>query len=307
MGYKFPIIFIPFLLISFFDTLGWQFSFNHWLEGIKLKHLFPVRWAGEAINVLTPTAYVGGEPVKAYILKRYGVSLQDGLASVIVGKTVMTMAQVIFLVFGIIAATNFFSPDSYLILTVFIAVIISIPLMYGFFVWQKKGLFTSVSNLLHRFKFKIEFLIKNKEKIESLDGKIRYFYRYRKKRFYISLMYYFLGWMAGLIEVYTILYLLGQEVTFLQALTIESIIQLLKSCSFFIPASLGVIEGGGIIVFTAIGLSAETGLAYTIFRRLRELIWAGMGLGVLMLYGGSKNMVNVKETKQAERLPLTEQ
>jgi len=307
MGYKFPIIFIPFILVSFLDTLGWQFSFNHWLEGIKLKYIFPVRWAGEAINVLTPTAYVGGEPVKAYILRRYDVPLQDGLASVVVGKTVMTMAQVVFLICGIVAATNYFSPNSYLILTVSIAVVTSIPLVYGFFAWQKKGLFTSISNLLHRFNFKFDFLIKNKEKIESLDGKIRYFYRYRKKRFYLSLMYYFLAWMAGLLEVYTILFLMGYEITFLQALTIESIVQLVKSCSFFIPGSLGVVEGGGILIFTSLGLSAEVGMAYSIFRRLRELIWAGMGLVILMLYGWNKNNVNMEEIKGAEGLPLAEQ
>ena len=120
-------------------------------------------------------------------------------------------------------------------------------------------------------------------------------------------MYYFLAWMAGLIEVYTILYLMGHEITFLQALTIESIVQLVKSCSFFIPGSLGVVEGGGILVFTSIGLTPEAGMAYGIFRRLRELVWAGMGLVVLMLYGGKKNKVNIEEVKRTEMLPLTEQ
>lgn len=292
MGYKFPIIFLPFALIFLLDTLGWQYSFNHWFDGIKLRNLYPVRWAGESINILTPSAYVGGEPVKAYILKRYNVPLQDGLASVVVGKTVMTMAQIVFLIIGIITATRYIPTNDYLILTVVIAVMISIPLLYFFFYWQKKGLFISISTLLERFKIKIDYLIRNKEKIESLDEKIRYFYKYRSKRLYISFFYYFFAWAAGMLEVYTILYLMGYKISFFEALIIESMVQLLKSCSFFIPGSLGVVEGGGILLFTALGLNAQVGLSYGIFRRLRELIWAGIGLIVLAFYGVGKDTVN---------------
>ncbi|MGR3218681.1 MAG: flippase-like domain-containing protein, partial [Candidatus Anammoxibacter sp.] len=276
MGYKFPIIFLPFLLVFFLDTLGWQYSFNHWSKGIRLRNLFPVRWAGEAVNILTPTAYVGGEPVKAYILKRYGVPFNDGMASVVIGKTAMTMSQVVFVVAGVIVATRYIGSDNYLIRTVVAAIIISIPVFFFFFHWQSKGLFTSIIALLERFKIKVNYLIKNKEKIESLDNTIKDFYKQHKKRFYLSLSYHFLGWCAGILEVYTILYLMGYKISFFEALVIESLVQLLKSCSFFIPGSIGVLEGGGILVFTALGFSVQVGLAYGIFRRLRELIWGGM-------------------------------
>ncbi|MGR3179133.1 MAG: flippase-like domain-containing protein [Candidatus Anammoxibacter sp.] len=291
MGYKFPIIFLPFFLVFFLDTLGWQYSFNHWSKGIRLRILYPVRWAGEAVNILTPSAYVGGEPVKAYILKRYGVSFHDGMASVVVGKTVMTMAQVVFLVVGVIVSTRYITANNYLIRAVVVAIIISIPVFCFFFYWQSKGLFTSIVALLERFKIKINYLIKNKEKIESLDNTISDFYKQHKKRFYLSFLYHFLGWLAGTLEVYTILYLMGYKISFFEALIIESFVQLLKSCSFFIPGSIGVVEGGGILVFTALGLSVQVGLAYGIFRRLRELIWGGIGLVILMMYNAGKEKV----------------
>ena len=284
MGYKFPIIFLPFSLIFFLDTLGWQYSFNKWSKGIRLRNLYFVRWAGEAVNILTPTGYVGGEPVKAYILKRYNVSFHDGMASVVVGKTVMTITQIVFVVAGVIVATRHISSNNYLIRTVVIALIISIPVLCFFFYWQSKGLFTSILIILDKLKIKINYLIKNKEKIESLDNKIRDFYKQHKKRFYLSFLYHFLGWVAGTLEVYTILYLMGYKISFSEAFIIESLVQLLKSCSFFIPGSLGVVEGGGILVFTALGLSVQVGLAYGIFRRLRELIWGGIGFGILMMY-----------------------
>lgn len=286
IGYNFPIVFIPFFIVCYFDCLGWQYSFNEWSESIKLKYVFPIRWAGEAINILTPTAYVGGEAVKAYILKkRHGVPLEDGLASVVISKTVMTIAQIFFLVIGIIVSTKYITSNDYLILTVTIALVISIPLIFFFIVWQRKGLFVSISNLLEKFKIKIRYLIENRDKIESLDEKIRNFYKHKKKRFYLSFLYYLIGWFTGVLEVYTILYFMGYQIGFFEALVIESMIQLIKSCSFFIPASLGVVEGGSVLIFTALGLTAHAGLSYGIIRRVRELVWAGIGLIFLMSYG----------------------
>ena len=293
IGYYFPVVFLPFLVVCFFDCLGWQYSFNEWTEKIRLKNIFPVRWAGEAVNILTPTAYVGGEAVKAFILKkRYEVPLEDGLASVVISKTVMTIAQMLFLFIGIIVATQYMSSSKYLMLTVTIALVASIPLIFFFIAWQRKGLFTSISNLLAKFKIKVRYLIENKDKIETLDEKIRYFYKHKKKRFYLSFLYYLIGWFTGVLEVYTILYFMGYKIDFSRALVIESMIQLLKSCSFFIPASLGVVEGGGVLVFSALGLTAHAGLAYGIIRRARELVWAGIGLIFLMIYGVKKGRVN---------------
>lgn len=286
MGYKFPLIFLPFCLIFLLDTLGWQYSFNNWSKGIKLKILYPVRWAGEAINILTPTAYVGGEPVKAYILKKYNdIPLNDGLASVVVSKTIMTMAQIVFLIAGIILATHYIVSSNYLILTVTISILMSIVFLYFLFHWQKRGLFTSIATLLEKFTIKVDYIVKNREKIETLDKTIRFFYEKKKKRFYISFGYYLLAWTAGMFEVYIILYLMGYKISFFEALVIESLVQLLKSCSFFIPGSLGVLEGGGALVFTSLGHSMQMGLTYGIFRRLRELIWAGIGLIILTTYG----------------------
>ena len=63
--------------------------------------LFMVRMAGEAINVTTPMAMLGGEPMKAYLLTRYEVPLVEGLASVVTAKTIMSLAQILFMLSGL--------------------------------------------------------------------------------------------------------------------------------------------------------------------------------------------------------------
>src|SRR4029077_8907878 len=59
--------------------------------------------AGEAINSLTPTAAVGGEPLKAHLLRAWGVPASDSLASIVIAKTALTVSQSLFIVLGVAA------------------------------------------------------------------------------------------------------------------------------------------------------------------------------------------------------------
>ena len=70
---------------------------------VEISHQNP-RTAGEVVNMTTPTAYVGGEPLKAFLLKRHQIPMVDGLASVVIAKTIMTLAQVLFILVGIALA-----------------------------------------------------------------------------------------------------------------------------------------------------------------------------------------------------------
>src|SRR6185436_7881932 len=54
----------PFCLINAFDTLGWKFAFTD--ARVPFRSLWWARLAGEAFNATTPTASVGGEPLKAW-------------------------------------------------------------------------------------------------------------------------------------------------------------------------------------------------------------------------------------------------
>ena len=54
------------------DALGWRCTLPPAAAArVPLLGLFLTRMAGEAVNSVTPTAAVGGEPVKAYLLRRW--------------------------------------------------------------------------------------------------------------------------------------------------------------------------------------------------------------------------------------------
>ena len=60
-----------------------------------------MRLAGEAFNNITPLAGMGGEVIKAVLLKKYyGIAYEDGVASLILAKTINVLALILFLMIG---------------------------------------------------------------------------------------------------------------------------------------------------------------------------------------------------------------
>ena len=62
------------------EAWGWRLTLGAYAGKVGFLHLFAIRMAGETVNVTTPAAYIGGEPLKAYWLKRYGVPMVEGIS-----------------------------------------------------------------------------------------------------------------------------------------------------------------------------------------------------------------------------------
>ena len=58
---------------------------------------------------------------------------------------------------------------------------------------------------------------------------------------------------------------------------LEAGVAVTKGLSFFVPASIGVEEGGIVWLFRAVGLDPDAGAAYAVYRRFRELVWIALG------------------------------
>src|SRR5205807_1347430 len=95
------VVFFPAVLVALFDTFGWRYAF---LSGaVPFGPLAASRLAGEAFNMATPTAAVGGEAVKAWLLRGHA-PLDATLASVIVAKTTITLGQGLYFLLGVVVA-----------------------------------------------------------------------------------------------------------------------------------------------------------------------------------------------------------
>jgi hypothetical protein len=81
-------------------------------------------------------------------------------------------------------------------------------------------------------------------------------------------------------EAYLMLGTLG-SVTLQTALVFEAVTKIVNTAGLLVPGRWGISEGGSALLADALGLAASHGLSLALMRRVRALIWAGVGLGLL--------------------------
>jgi uncharacterized protein (TIRG00374 family) len=282
------VILIPSFVMYAVEAYGWKITLGPAGQSVSFLRVFAVRTAGEVVNMTTPTAYVGGEPLKAYLLQKSGVPMVEGLASVVIAKTTMTIAQVLFILLGI--ALGFWILGAQGSSGQIVAAgLLSIGLLafgtMAFVFVQRRGLFTWTLETLRKCGIRIGFLEAREGRLRELDQTILNFYTQHQTAFYASTGLYFLGWLAEALEVFVIIYYLGGPADAWSAISIGALSVFIKGGTFFIPGSLGAQDGGNLLLLQAFGYSDVTGITFALLRRFRELVWIGIGLVCLALIG----------------------
>ena len=122
------------------------------------------------------------------------------------------------------------------------------------------------------------------ESAHLVDKGVREFYAAHPRKFVLSVFFNFLAWFGGILEIMIFMSFMGLKSSFPAALTIETFSLFLNNVTFFVPARIGVGEGGRTLLFMALAYTKEVGLSYGIIRRIRELAWVGLGLLILSFH-----------------------
>jgi putative membrane protein len=284
IGWWLPLALLPYFVVYGIDTLAWRFAFGAGRRPPFLT-LFRIRWAGEAINNLIPTAYVGGEAIKTWLLHRRGIPLATATTSVVVSKTLQVAAQVVFIAMGAVLAVVQLRAGSPARPAFAIVAVLSVVALLVLIWIQSRGLFSCARMLATRLR--LRFLESRQAQLRELDDRIFGFYHQQPRAALASGLTYLGGWMGDAFEVFIVSRLLGFPMDYPTALAIESFISVAKALGIFVPGSLGVQESGVWFLFGVFGFSQPQAAAYAIVRRGRDLIYAAIGTGLLYAEGGS--------------------
>jgi glycosyltransferase 2 family protein len=266
------VLFFPAVLVALFDTLGWRYAF---LNGAPpFTALAVSRLAGEAFNMATPTAAVGGEAVKAWLLRGYA-PLDATLASVIVAKTTITLGQGLYFLLGVVVAWQTGLTGSTLLHGMLWLLALEAVALGLFVLVQTRGMLGWSWRMLERFGLRPA---RGEATLGRVDDALGQFYRTAPGRLGLSIGFHFLAWLMGSVETWLILKFLGTEVSLATATVIEAFGTAIKVATFLVPASLGVLEGGFLATFATLGLSSTTAISFSLVRRLREAVWVAIGL-----------------------------
>ena len=275
-----PLLFF-YPIIFAFDTLGWKYAFpREFPSRVPFLQLYFIRIIGETLNAVIPfSASLGGEPVKAELLKRkYDIPLADGYASILIVHTTFWVSLNLFVIGGIYVTlkTLPLTPVLWNSVLVFLVTLglVAILLIIGLHL----GIFKQVHALGDKWKWWGGLSQDKNQRFLKLDQEIRKFYTADPKRFFFSIFFNFLGWFTGSFEVYYVANILGMNIGFAEAWLLEALIQVLRIVTFFIPSSVGAQEGGIVLIFSQFGFANPVSFAFALIRRLREMVWIGLGL-----------------------------
>jgi putative membrane protein len=279
LGWSAPLIFLPYAISSVLDAVGWRVTFVHFRPRLWLLYL--ARLIGEAMNSITPTAYLGGEPVKAFVLQRFGVSLTEGAASVILAKTALTIAQIAFVVVGV--ALFLIRRDVGLAFapTVLALALAGLAVTTALVVLQRRGFVAFLARVTQRLLPRARLAARLAARAPEIDARLRAFYGARPRAAAASVALHFAGWVTGAAEVFAIMTLIGHPVSVADAIIVEALAQPMRLAGIVIPGTLGVQEAGGMVIFRLLGLAPELGLAMMLLKRVREIGFNLLGLALL--------------------------
>lgn len=279
LGWAGPLILVPYALVTLADALGWRYTLSAASRArIPFPSLTLSRMAGEAVNSLTPAAAVGGEPVKAYLLRPWHVSGAEAFASVVISKTALIASQSLFTALGIAALLVRLGRPRVALGWLIALVAVCLVFTAGLVWVQRRSPATALWRTLHRLVPHAAFVTRLEAGAAAFDARLREFYRWEPRAFLLAASCHFIGWLIGVTEVVVIVVLTGGAVTWLDAFIIETLSQPIRASALVIPASIGTQELGGVWLCTFLGMPEAEALTLWLLKRAREMFFDGIGL-----------------------------
>jgi len=280
VGWALPLVLVPHTLVTVLEALGWWLAFPQ--QGCPIRFIEILRFtvAAKAIQLVTPSISQAGELVKIHLLRLSGVGADVSIVSVVAAKTTITISELLFIGTGLTVVLSYLAIEPLLATSVGIGILLMGLLVAGVVVWQRIGFFHPLVWVSRRFSVLTKFVDRHEGFLVSTDGMLKEYLRERK-RFGLSCLGYFLGWVAGALETWVFLSFLGPPHDLLSALVVQVWLAIVTRLTAFVPANLGTHEAGAVMIFSFLGFAPEEAMAFALLRRVRQIGWSAAGLGLL--------------------------
>lgn len=255
----------------FLWTLRWKAFIE--IDGRKssTSELFKSLLVGLAINNLTPFAKFGGEPVRAYLLKRSdGIKMREGLASVLAELTILFIVTLGFITLSLFLIPLVMSPPSWITLIVIPFGIITALVLFGII-----GIYSGtdiIIKIIEWFGDKIDRFKPYKKKFIRRYKEFQRIFRKcleNKRAFTKATTAAILAKGLDFAKFFLIFLALGYQIDLLILLVGMGISTIVLSLPTT-PGSLGVFESGFISIFVLLGVPPQIA-ATAVF--LDRLVW----------------------------------
>lgn len=277
---------INFLAICAIGAWRWKIILesqnSHKINFLKVLR---AKLAGFAISYLTPSILIGGEPVRAYMIKEessYG--WEKSFASVIIDQAIYFFTLFLLMIAGFLFLADHFSLPKgmfYGFSVIILATIFIFHLFHSRVINNNPdgdGLFMFIIKTVRLDKF--SFIKKKEDSIRKMEKIIERFFKNKKKVFIKAFLLAILEAVFYLIMIWIIVLSFGKIINLTETVSIFSLITVANFVP--IPGSLGSFEASLTFIFDLLGLGKSNGFAFSLIYRLVNIALVAIGFFALM-------------------------
>ncbi|MBI5779466.1 MAG: flippase-like domain-containing protein [Planctomycetes bacterium] len=272
-------------------VIGWYLILRSHNIKIKFLHATIGQLIGNAIGFITPSMYLGGEPVKAhYIGTAYDISKTKVFSTAIFSKFQELASLILFIYAGTLVMileakelqlakwmwTMLLAVDIFLGIIVLMAlrsIIRNSPIFSHIAAWiARRGILTK----------KIEKII---PKIINTEELIFMAFKHDWKASLIAFLFNFSSIIAAILRPVIFFYFLyHQNIFSLTEIAVIFTFSQILLVFHITPACIGVFEGGQMGIFAIVGINAADAASYLLVYRFVDVVLTGGGLYLALHY-----------------------
>lgn len=254
-------------------TLGWRLTFPPQSPTVGFWPLLRAKAVADGLNVLLPLLSLGGEPLRALWLGR-SLGINRAAATVVISKLNFIAAGFLLVLFAIpaLAASGVLTPKLALGLALFLS-LGGLGFSGGYLAVRRRKV-RKLPALLRRLRLPLRS--DAEARWLEIDELLYAFCFAGGGRSALVLLLHLLERGLHALEFWLLFWLMDLPMGPLEAFSAYALATAANTAFFFMPAGqIGVSEGSQTLALVWLGASPETGLAISLARRLRSLVWAG--------------------------------
>lgn len=264
------------------QAASWYIIQNSLFQRAPFLFFVRIKIISDTMNTVLPTANLGGDAMRAYLIKPR-IPLKEGVAGIVVDKTVESIAGTLFMACGLLIAILFFPMPQALMMPAVVCLLVLLVAIALLVFFQFRGFYRSSIALFGWIGPLRRLLHKKEETLCMLDDNLRRLYRRGGARIPLAIGLHFLARLVGILELLIVLWVLHQPVGFFAGWFISAAVTVANTILFIVPGHWGVQEGMYVLVLKTMYFSGSAGLSLAIIRRIRRLFLLGLGLLLLHL------------------------
>ena len=244
---------------------------------------YTTRLAGETISFFTFTGPVLGEATKAAILRKR-VPTKAAVQALAVDNLLYNLSVAVFISSGALVMLLTYDLPYGARLPLF-GIAGGMALVIGLVAWAVVSdvmPVTAAVDFFIRRGWKAKWFGSKRDHFHEVEQNVYDFYKERPRTFFTMLACDFLSHATTVGEVASVLWMLGFEPAVGVSYIIDSLTKVINLVFSFVPATIGVYEGGTGFILHTLGYAVATGLTIGIVRKASMIVWALVGLLMLV-------------------------